>query len=284
MTEERNPYAAPNSKVVSAPAPVPLDDDAMTVAETPSARRAGEGGEWVSVGWQLFKRQPAQLVALVLGTGILYMIGAIALQLIPYIGSIVATVFYVVLLSGLTLAVDRLYRGDGVGFDLLFAGFQHPARVQLAVLGAVAAVLYLLVGYVAALLAGALPFWQASMGLTDVKPEDLIANGSMTMTTLMLYVAYAMALFIPVAMATWFASALVLLNGMQPLAAMGYSFRACLRNLVPLTVQSLLLMLLMLATVFTLFLGMLVVIPLFVLSWYVSYRRICTQPAVTVSA
>lgn len=284
MTEERNPYAAPHSKVVSAAVPAQVDDDAMTVAETPSARRAGEGSEWISVAWQLFKRQPAQLVALVLVTGILYMIGAIALQLIPYIGGIVATVFYVLLLSGLTLSVDRLYRGDGVGFDLLFAGFQHPARVQLAVLGVVVALMYLLLGYVAALLAGAVPFWQASVGLTDVKPEDLIANGSMTLTTLMLYVAYALALFIPVAMATWFTSALVLLNGMQPLAAMSYSFRACLRNLAPLTVQSLLMTLLMFATVFTLFLGMLVVIPLFVLSWYVSYRRICTQPAVTVSA
>lgn len=284
MTEERNPYAAPHAKVVSAAVPVPVDDDAMTVADTPSARPAGEGAEWVSVGWHLFKRQPAQLVALVLVTGILYMIGAIALQLIPYVGSIFATVFYILLLSGLTLSVDRLYRGDGVGFDLLFAGFQHPARVQLAVLGVVVALCSLLVGYVAALLAGAVPFWQASMGLIDVKPEDLIANGSMTMTTLVLYVAYALALFIPVAMATWFTGALVLLNGMQPLAALGYSFRACLRNLAPLTVQSLLMTLLMFATIFTLFIGMLVVIPLFVLSWYVSYRRICTQPAVTVSA
>lgn len=284
MTEERNPYAAPHSKVVSAAVPVQVDDDAMTVADTPSARPAGEGSEWVSIGWHLFKRQPAQLVALVLVTGILYMIGAIALQLIPYVGSIFATVFYILLLSGLTLAVDRLYRGDGVGFDLLFAGFQHPARVQLAVLGVVVALCSLLVGYVAALLAGAVPFWQASMGLIDAKPEDLIANGSISMTTLVLYVAYALALFIPVAMATWFTGALVLLNGMQPLAALSYSFRACLRNLAPLTVQSLLMTLLMFATIFTLFIGMLVVIPLFVLSWYISYRRICTQPAVTVSA
>lgn len=284
MTDERNPYAAPHSKVVSAATPAAIDADAMTVAETPSARPAGEGGEWISEGWQLFKRQPVQLVALVLVTGIIYMLGAVGLQLIPYVGGIFATVFYILLLSGLTLSVDRLYRGDGVGFDLLFAGFQHPARVQLAVLGVIVALCSLLVGYVAASLAGAVPFWQASMGLIDTKPEDLIANGTITMTTLMLYVAYALALFLPVIMATWFTGALVLLNGMQPVAALSYSFRACLRNLLPLTVQSLLMTLLMFATVFTLFIGMLVVIPLFVLSWYVSYRRICTQPAVTVSA
>lgn len=284
MSDERNPYAAPVSKTVSVAPPVEVDHGATIVAEPPTRRSAGEGSEWISEGWRLFKRQPAQLVALMLVTGLLYIIGVMVLQLLPLVGNLVGPMFAALLMAGMTLAIDRLYRGEGVGFELIFAGFQHPARVRLALLGLTVGLLSVLATGLAALASNMVPFWQASMGFSELDPQAMIENGSFDIMGMMLYLMYTLLLVTPVMMANWFAGMLVLLNGMQPGAALGYSFRACLRNVLPLTLFSLLLTLMALASVFTLFLGLLVLFPVFMLSWYISYRWICTQPASAVSA
>ncbi|MFZ5722598.1 MAG: BPSS1780 family membrane protein [Pseudomonadota bacterium] len=277
MTEERNPYAAPASRVVPTATAAVAEDSALPVlADRPQARPAGEGGEWLSEGWQLFRRQPVPLVALCLVYFIIYMVVASVLSLLPLIGGIVAMGFSVVFLSGLTLAADRLYRGEEVNFDQLFDGFQHPARVRLALLGIMVGVLYLLIGVLAATLAGALPFWQAAVGLSDADPGVLLASGELPWMPVLLMILYSLLLAVPLTMGIWFSGGLVLFNGQGPLESLLWSFRACLRNILPLTVYSLLLALLFVASIFTLFLGLLVLWPLFILSWYVSYRRICT--------
>lgn len=275
MTEPDNPYAAPQSRTPHA-VPAAAADAGISLLPEPLGRNAGEGANWIGDGWRLCKRQLGLLAGMTFVFGLVYMIVAGLLSLIPIAGGIAAMAFSVVFLSSFTLVMDRLYRGETASFDDLFSAFRHPARTRLALLGVVMGVLYLILGFVAAWLAGALQFWQAATGLSGEDPGVLLANGTIGWMPVLLYVLYGFLLSVPLMMALWFTGALVLFNNMQPIPALGWSFRACLRNLLPLTVYSLLLWLLALATLFTLFIGLLVWVPLFVASWYVSYRRICT--------
>ena len=53
---------------------------------------------------------------------------------------------------------------------------------------------------------------------------------------ILLMVLVVMALSIPLAMAIWFAPALVVFHDLQPLDAMKQSFAGCLKNIVPFLV------------------------------------------------
>ncbi len=285
MKDEHNPYAAPTRSVVSASLhKVDFNAEGVVLAEPPHARSAGEGAAWVSEGWELFKRQPAALVGFILVTGILYAIGAGILQFLPIIGSVLASMYGFILLAGVSLTIDRLYRGEEVSFNELFAGFTHPARNALALFGAAYAVASMGISFLAALLVGVLPFWKASVGLGDAAPETLLENGGMEFLLSMgMYVMVMLLLLLPLMMGSWFASVLMLFHGLSPMQAFNYGIRAVLRNVLPLTIQSLLFWLLMIASIFTLFLGLLVLIPMMATSWYISYRRVCTNLAATAT-
>ncbi|HEX3063529.1 MAG TPA: BPSS1780 family membrane protein, partial [Usitatibacter sp.] len=75
-------------------------------------------------------------------------------------------------------------------------------------------------------------------------------------------------------MAYWFAPALVVLHGMEPIAALRESFVACLRNILPSLVYGVLMLLLSIGVALTLGLGLLVWVPLFFTSTYAAYRDI----------
>jgi len=88
-------------------------------------------------------------------------------------------------------------------------------------------------------------------------------------------------LFTPLIMATWFSPGLVLFEGLPPLRALWWSLWACWVNWRPLLYYSLMLGLLaMVAIIIPFGLGMLVFIPLTLISTYVAYCAIFT-PAET---
>ena len=82
------------------------------------------------------------------------------------------------------------------------------------------------------------------------------------------------ALAIPVAMAYWFAPALVALNGLGPVAAMKTSFLGCLKNILPFLLYGLVAMLAGLLAVIPLGLGWFVLGPVLAASMYAAYRDI----------
>jgi uncharacterized membrane protein len=91
---------------------------------------------------------------------------------------------------------------------------------------------------------------------------------------LLLGLLLMMALLMPVIMAIWFAPALVMLNDKQPIEAMRLSFFACLRNILPFLIYSLIGLLLAVAATIPLALGWLVLGPWFYTSTFCAYRDI----------
>jgi uncharacterized membrane protein len=80
-----------------------------------------------------------------------------------------------------------------------------------------------------------------------------------------------LALYLPVIMAVWFAPALVMLGGAEPLAAMKLSFSGCLKNIVPFLLYGLIGILLAIVASIPLGLGWLVLAPVSVATIYASY-------------
>jgi uncharacterized membrane protein len=75
-------------------------------------------------------------------------------------------------------------------------------------------------------------------------------------------------------MALWFAPALVVLRQMRPLGAMKASFEGFQKNFWPMTVYSLLALVVLIVAAIPLGLGLLVALPVLFVSIYCSYQDI----------
>ena len=84
---------------------------------------------------------------------------------------------------------------------------------------------------------------------------------------------------LPLMMAYWFAPALVMLRNDDPLVAMKASFFACLANIWPMLVYSLVGIVLAIVATIPLGLGWFVLGPVFAASIYASYKDIFGAPA-----
>jgi uncharacterized membrane protein len=228
---------------------------------------AGAGWSWISRGWGLFARAALMWIASLV---ILFII-AFAMGLVPIIGHIAFQILSPVFAAGLVLACRSVEQSGNFELSELFGGF----RVQLGPL-AVVGVLFLL-GEIAILLvfgafAGFAILSGALAGHTGNVLDAVVASS----TSIALGALVAAALSVPLFAAYWFAPALVVLNGMAPLAAMRASFVGCMRNFVPFLVYSVIMTIFAILAALPAGLGFLVWFPLLITSTYVAYRDIYT--------
>lgn len=218
--------------------------------------------EWIRQAWELFKRNPGIWIGIV----VLWIVISGVLGAMPLLG-LVTNLFTPVVMGGLMQACRRQAEGGDVSLDALFEGFRSPALSKLILLG----VLQLVGGAVIALLVGgsliAVIGGGMMMGSGHYGASVLGAGG-------LLAVLFALLLIVPLTMALWFAPALVVFRQMDPVEAIKVSFHGCLQNVWPLTVYSLLALVLLIAGIIPLGLGLLVVIPVLLISIYTSYREI----------
>jgi len=247
-----------------------------TVAETPvppetlvpggRARPAGEGVSWLGAGWRLFTRAALMWIIAML---ILFVIYVLA-NFVPILGAIAMHVLNPVFGAGLMVACASLERGGEFELDHLFAGFRKNfgslVIVGLVVALAELAILLAFLGIAGMGLLGGI--------LTAANGEQVEQILQASVIPFLLGTLVALALMVPVFMAYWFAPALVVLHGMEPIAALRESFVACLRNILPSLVYGVLMLLLSIGVALTLGLGLLVWVPLFFTSTYAAYRDI----------
>jgi len=81
-------------------------------------------------------------------------------------------------------------------------------------------------------------------------------------------------LTIPIAMASWFAPALVVFDNMQAWDAMKTSFSACLSNMLPFLLYGIIALMLTVLAMIPFGLGLLVLGPVLIASVYTGYRDI----------
>lgn len=251
MNTENNPFQAPEAHVADV-----IDGGGGTFILEGQALPAGNGFNWLTSGWDLFTRNPGVWI----GLTVIYMLIIMVMGIIPFIGGLAVNLLSPVFIGGIMLGCKALDDGDSLTVNHLFSGFSNNAG-NLVIVG-----LIYLVGVVAVML--------VVFGIGAVAGLGLAATGSKAVALIPVVIAglIAFALMIPLAMAVWFAPALVIFHQVPPFEAMKASFFACIKNFLPFLLYGLAVLVLAVAATIPLLLGWLVLIPVMMATMYAGYK------------
>ena len=206
-------------------------EESMTVS--PHGHRtvdAGRGTAWWTESWALFMKNPAMWLVF----GVIFCAGFAVLGLIPLLGGLVAALVTQVVVGGWMLSARKIETGGSLEIADLFSGFQKERLNALVVLGALALAASAAIALLLALVGGG-----AVMG-TMIGGAHRSAGGMMAgMGVGLLAMLIGLILAFVMAMAFWFAPALVVFHEMSALDALRASFFGCLKNIVPFLVYGL---------------------------------------------
>jgi uncharacterized membrane protein len=225
---------------------------------------AGRGLAWWTEAWPLFTRAALMWIVLLLAL----MVICVVVGLIPVLGGLAVSLATPVFGGSLMLAARKVDGGGALEFGDLFAGFRDKLS-PLLVLGALLLAVSIGVGVIATVFGLGAVFAVIAGGVAE-RPGAVLAALGAGMVTLLA----VLALLVPVAMAFWFAPALVALRDVPPVEALKASFRACLRNLLPMLVYGVIYIAAAAVASIPFGLGWIVLLPLLVLTIYTSYRDI----------
>jgi len=215
-----NPYAAPRAELKQGGRP------GTHGFMDPLKKPAGRGAAWLFQAIALFLKSPFAWILTII---CFFLIGLI--QMIPVIGPIAMSLLGPVFIAGLVLGARELDESDSFRVGCLFQGFKQGFG-QLLLLG----LIFLAATTVAVLVSLAVSFAFAGISLANLQAQA--AQGFPPMAALLM-VLLVLAAFVPVMMGYWFAPALIAINEKPVFAAIALSFRACLRNIFPFLIYSL---------------------------------------------
>ena len=221
----------------------------------------GNAFDWLRQGWALFAANPG----LWIGLTVVLLVIILGVQIVPLVGTLAAHLLMPVLGAGLLLVCRKIDEGDSAQIDDLFAGFKQNAG-PLAMVG----VIYMLAMFAIVVIAVVVGGGSVAGGLLSAHPAGL----GVVFGGLMLSLLLSLALSVPVAMAVWFAPALVFFSNMQPVAALKASFDACMKNVLAFVVYGLIVLVLAFFAALPVGLGFLVLIPVLAGSVYAAYRDV----------
>lgn len=179
---------------------------------------ATTGWVWVKEGFALFRKQPAEISTLFLA----YMFLMLVIGIIPFFGQLLPMLLVPVFSMAFMQACVQIEQDKKVYPNLLLIGFRSPAFRSLLLLG----VLYLAAAVLAvaasALVDGGV-FWQVMSGGKDLDTET-IRDSNMSLALM-----FSALVYIPAAMAFWYAAPLIMWQKMGVAKAVFYSFFAVKR-------------------------------------------------------
>ncbi len=219
--------------------------------------------QWLADGFKIFWKNPLMWLVLF----VIYLLIIVPISLIPAVGSVAGTLLAPVFSAGLMWGCKAISENQDLEINHLFVGFKQNTK-QLVATGAM---------YLFGLLAIALLL---SATVDKAVMSAVVAGQTLTpaqANSVMLPLLFALLLLMPLLMAYWFAPVLVGLNGLTALDAMQLSFKASLRNVLPMLAYSVMIVGLMIVAIIPFGLGLLIVIPTMMTSLYTSYQDIFVQ-------
>ena len=230
----------------------------------PRLVRAGRGADWIGEAFALFRQQPGVWIGILVIWLVLSSVIA-AVPVLNLLGSFLNPVFT----AGIMLGCASQARGEGLRVEHLFAGFRS-GRVGPLLMMTVWTLLLAAAGLVALVAVVGWPVFDALEGLHDPSPEELL--GALGLGRLLWFAFAALTLAALLAMAVWFAPALIVFRGVSALDALKLSFRGCVRNWRALAVYGLLVLVMLILAALPLLLGLLIAVPVLMASIYTSYQ------------
>lgn len=232
-------------------------DASIQVAEV----RAGRGIAWLGEAFALFRARPMAWIGLCLG----WIVITFGLIVVPLIGGVVANFLQPVFFASFAIAAYRQTRGEAITAGDLFAGFKHNLRALIN-LGAILLIAEILIFALMALLG--LPV-AAEEGASFTVAEYVRAlQGKEWILVL------GLLLTVVVKGALWFAPPLIAFHGMTTGHAMRWSVYAALANLGAMIAYGIALFGIFFLGLLPWALGLLVVIPMMVISTFIGYRDV----------
>ena len=214
---ETDPYATPAAEL----RPFEAAEERFALAEAPRARSIGRGWVWINSGFGFFRRSWAAWIgAMLLGL----LIWAV-ISVIPLVNLAFQLLTPLVWAAGLALGCRAQSEGQAFKISHLWAGFRHRVGTLMLL-----SLLYNIAIVAAGFLSLATFFPQTLLGDT-VMLYDI--DSGLAPVQVLLMVLVALALTLPVTMATLFAPHLIVLHGLPLGRSIKLSFIGCLKNVLP---------------------------------------------------
>jgi uncharacterized membrane protein len=262
-----NPYAAPAASVLT-----PQSDEEAQLIRGGRSVSAGRGAAWVAAGWQIFTQSAMMWV---LNVVIIFAL-VIVLNMLPVVGALAGNFLLTVCSAGVSLAAHRAIVGRPVEVGDVFTGFSMPNARSAITVGVLYTVSFLCLTIVVfALLVGFVGVGMSFAAFMSGGGEELLVRlfGGAALGILLVVLIW-LALWVPLAMAFWFAPALTAIGGQGPSEAIRNSFMGCLRNIFPFLLYGLVMALLLTVSLIPFGLGLLITVPLLFTSSYAAFREI----------
>lgn len=223
------------------------------------------GWHWITQAFAMFRRNALNWIVL----NVALLLVALGLTVIPVIGGYVLYLLTPMFLAGLMSACRDQDAGRDIGIGHLFQGFRLNAAHLVTVGGVYLVGQVIIAGLV--LSVGGAEMQDAMRAAAQGEPQPLPPGAA---DRISFAVLVGTALFVPLLMAIWFAPMLVIFDNMPAIRAMQESMRACLVNLMPFMLYGLIMSGLLVVAIAPLFAGLVLWVPLAVISGYTSYRDI----------
>jgi uncharacterized membrane protein len=226
----------------------------------------GRGARWIVDAFELFRRQALPWIVVHLGL----MLIAMGLMVLKTVGVFLLLLLLPVFIGGLMTGCRGQESGQVVEIANLFRGFRTQATHLVTIGGLYLVGQVVIAGVTMSVGGDALQelFRIAAEGRDPAEIDPGVANRASFATLV------GAALFVPLAMAVWFAPALVVLDGLTAWRAMQLSLRGCIRNVLPFLVYSVAMFGLLVVAMVPFMLGLVFWVPLAMLSVYTGYKDI----------
>lgn len=239
-----------------------------TSTDTSGSGRAvasGRGIEWWSEAWALFVKAAGMWIVLAIVMIIIFTV----LGFIPILGGLAMAVLFPVFVASWVIAARKVESGAALELGDLFSAIHGDKVTPLLIVGALLLAFAVAVFLVAGLLgAGAI------IGVAAGGADRSLGAALAALSAGMLALLATLAITVVASMALWFAPALVVFRGTQPLDAMRISFATSLKNIVPFLLWGLIYIVAAIVASIPFGLGWVVLAPLVMLTMYVSYKDV----------
>ena len=180
-----------------------------------------------------------------------------------------------VFIGGLLLGCRDIANNGNLEINHLFSGFKNDLG-NLVVLGLIytlGSIFIIMSMVLVAFVSVGLDFFiNIINGDSNFIFEDFY--NSEYITSLLIILLIGLIFYVPLLMAFWFAPALIILDGQNPMESIKNSFIGCLKNTIPFLVYGLVGLILSVFATIPLLLGWFILMPIIIASIYISYLEI----------
>ena len=224
---------------------------------------ASAGLAWIKMSFALFRTQPIGWISLMLA----WLMATLGLSVIPLIGTAIASILQPGFFAGFVIAARDQEAGQPVGVPQLLAGFRVNGRALITI-GSITLLANMMVVVILGLSGLPLNIAPDAEGVPDLRTYARALEGK----ELLLWLGLCLTLLVKGVL--WFTTALLALNQMPAMHAIRWSFYALIANFLPMLVFGVVITVMLIVGTLPLMLGLLVVMPLFAIAHYVSYREL----------